>query len=83
MKPIYLIPIFLLLTACAQTQVQSIPNFTTPSEKECARQCMSIYAQCNTACSNMRGGIRTANQRQTCLENCNTTLNNCYLTCKE
>jgi len=79
----WLVSFVIILLGCTQTVVPRMPDFTTDREKSCARQCQSIYAQCNSACGQMIGGIRTANQRQQCMNNCNAALEDCYRTCKE
>jgi len=83
-KLIFYLILFGTFSSCVttQTQVPVMPLFTTPEGKACARNCQSIYAQCNMACSQMIGGARTASQREQCLNNCNKTLEDCYKTCE-
>lgn len=73
-----------ILFACygTQTEAPTMPQITTDEGKACVRHCQSIYAECNGACSQMIGGARTASQREQCLNNCNTTLKDCYITCE-
>ena len=67
---------------CVQTTIPSMPVLTTEKEKACARECQTIYSQCNLPCGDMLGGPRTVNQREQCLNNCNSILRDCYGTCK-
>ncbi len=59
-----------------------MPKFATEKGKACARSCQATYSQCSFACSQMIGGVATAQQRQQCLNNCNTILDDCYSTCE-
>lgn len=65
-----------------QTPAPAMPKLTTEQSKSCARSCQSMYAQCNTGCSQMVGGVATAAQRRQCLDNCNQILKECYSTCE-
>jgi len=63
--------------AAAQQPAPRMPTYTTENGKACARSCQSTFAKCNGACAQMRGVHRTQ-----CLNNCNTTLSDCYATCE-
>ncbi len=70
-----------LLAGCAGQPPPAMPKFTTEKQKVCARTCQATYAQCNSGCSQMVGGLATVGQRGQCLKNCNQTLGDCYSTC--
>jgi len=79
---VLLVVVLILLGCATQGPVPVMPKYITEEGKACARLCQQTYPQCNLACSEMVGGLTTAKQREKCLNNCNQTLKDCYLTCE-
>lgn len=74
--------LIIILASCAQTQVPDMPNFSTEEQKSCGQKCLAIHTRCSAACGEMFGDAKTEKQRETCQNNCNSVLGDCYETCK-
>ena len=78
-----------VLMGCAevsqQTDVPVMPtDYSTGSERVCARRCQDLYAQCSHACSEFPvSDIQAYDQRITCFNDCNQALKDCYSRCKK
>jgi len=82
-RVVKLVALLCLLIGCAtQSRAPTMPKYTTEHGKACGRTCQTAYSQCNQACGVIVGGIMSAHQREQRLDNCNTTLGNCYSTCE-
>lgn len=60
----------------------TMPSFTTDQQKVCGRGCQAVYACCKRACIDERGWSGSASDHSVCLDNCDTSVEQCYQTCK-
>lgn len=81
-RPLFICLLLMILVGCAQNRVPDMPNFTTEEQKTCGQKCLSIHTRCSAACGEIFGDARTEKQRETCQDNCNSVLGDCYETCK-
>ncbi len=84
MRPhLYIIGILLIIiTGCSHNGVPDMPNFTTEEQKICGQKCLAIHSRCSAACDDMFGDVKAEKQRETCQDNCNSVLGDCYETCR-